>query len=208
MNILFVCTGNTCRSPMAEALLKKYNSNANVKSAGVFAGKGAPISGGARQVLEEEGIEVDHQSQPVTPELLDWADLVLTMSEQHKQSLAMQYDQWQNKYFTLKEYVAGDQAAADWEKLKQAYTEIEEKRIQFINDNRNKYEDDAMQQKLYEALKEDLEEIHKLENELPSFDISDPFGADVTIYRDTMKEIDKNITFLLKKIDAENQDGK
>ncbi len=84
MNILFVCTGNTCRSPMAQALLEnKKITGVNVKSAGIFA-DGSKISMGSVNALKEVGIDYGHHiSAPLTKEMLDWADVIYCMSESH-----------------------------------------------------------------------------------------------------------------------------
>lgn len=103
--VLFVCTGNTCRSPMAEALLrKKAGERVEVKSAGLQAATSSPLSEGTRAILEEKGIFPTHQSQPLTEELLTWADLILTMTEGHKQSISVFFPEVQPRLFTLKEF--------------------------------------------------------------------------------------------------------
>jgi protein-tyrosine phosphatase len=88
-NILFVCTGNTCRSPMAEAVARREIEqrglhHVRVASAGVAADPGAPASPPARLVLSREGIEIGgHSSRLLDHEILSWADLVLAMSPSH-----------------------------------------------------------------------------------------------------------------------------
>ncbi|WP_088008491.1 low molecular weight protein arginine phosphatase [Indiicoccus explosivorum] len=107
MNIFFVCTGNTCRSPMAEAIMKaKEMEGVDVRSAGLFAG-GGPISAHARTVLTEEGIDSDHRSRSVSSEDIEWATVVLTMTKTHKESLIRSYPGAGHKIYTLKEYVSG-----------------------------------------------------------------------------------------------------
>ncbi|WP_305082616.1 low molecular weight protein arginine phosphatase [Oceanobacillus alkalisoli] len=113
MNILFVCTGNTCRSPMAEAILRDRYPQVEVQSAGVFAADGASASDHTYQALEENGITLDHRSQPATEELLEWAELVLTMTSQHKQLLTMEYPDFTEKLYTLKEYT--DEESHDYD---------------------------------------------------------------------------------------------
>lgn len=108
VNILFVCTGNTCRSPMAEALLKSKNSNKfAVRSAGVFAENGGEASTYASEVLAEKGITHDHKSTLLTSELADWATYILTMTNGHKTAVLSQFPHVNEKTFILKEFVNG-----------------------------------------------------------------------------------------------------
>lgn len=88
MHILLVCTGNTCRSPMAEALLKGAIANSaalsgqvQVRSAGIMASVGAPAAAHAQQVVQNRGLSLAaHKAAQLTDELVNWADLILVMS--------------------------------------------------------------------------------------------------------------------------------
>jgi protein-tyrosine-phosphatase len=87
--LLFVCTGNTCRSPLAEALARgeaerRGWSHLEVASAGVSAVAGQGASEGALRVAERHGLPLDaHRSRPLTADLTAWADLILVMSPGH-----------------------------------------------------------------------------------------------------------------------------
>jgi protein arginine phosphatase len=108
-HILFVCTGNTCRSPMAAALLKNKNlPGVEVKSAGVFAMDGSDASEHAKTVLAEKGVEIAHQSSMLTREHVEWATYILTMTEGHKQHVISRFPEAKDKTFTLKEFVLGE----------------------------------------------------------------------------------------------------
>lgn len=112
MNILFVCTGNTCRSPMAQALLeekaKEIGISLNIKSAGIFALDGQRASKEAIEVLKADGIDISsHRANMIYRDLLEEADLILTMAVSHKGVLLSQYKFIKGKVYTLKEYAYG-----------------------------------------------------------------------------------------------------
>lgn len=84
--ILFVCTGNTCRSPMAEAIARSVldDSEIFVASAGVAAMDGAPTSEETLRALEAIGIEYEGRSTPLSADMIRKADLVLCMTQAHQ----------------------------------------------------------------------------------------------------------------------------
>lgn len=106
MNVLIVCTGNTCRSPMAAAYLKHHGPKQwEVRSAGVYAMDGASASANAKKVLEKNQISSEHASTSLSVADIKWADIILTMTESHKQAIAAVYPQALEKMYTLKESV-------------------------------------------------------------------------------------------------------
>lgn len=111
--VLFVCTGNTCRSPMAEALMReKLNKRFNksqfpidpfyVASAGISAFPGGPASPEAQKVMAARGLDLsEHQSCAVTEHALNHADLILTMTQTHRASILDRMPQIRSKVHLL-----------------------------------------------------------------------------------------------------------
>ena len=97
MIVTFVCTGNTCRSPMGEAILQnladKWGWDMRVFSAGLYASIGSPVSENAREVLRYVfGIRnFFHSARPMTQDLFDSSDLVIGMTEGHARVLTERF---------------------------------------------------------------------------------------------------------------------
>ena len=104
--VLFVCTGNTCRSPMAAAVLNAKGSH-RVKSAGVAAFDGSSITDHAASALEEAGVSPDvtnyrnHSSRTVDEELMKWADVVVAVTGKHYMQLLFRFPEHAEKIRAL-----------------------------------------------------------------------------------------------------------
>ncbi len=91
--VLFVCTGNTCRSPMADGLFRHrmpttWRGRVEARSCGTGALPGMPATGTAKQAARKKGFDISgHRSQPLSLDLLDWADLVVAMEQKHLQAV-------------------------------------------------------------------------------------------------------------------------
>ena len=152
--ILLVCTGNICRSPLAAALLQRALTERGVEgmdvsSAGTGAWDGAPVSEGAYLVGLERGLDLSaHRARLLTRELIEEADLVLTMARHHRARV----DELggEGRVFVLGEYAGreGDEA-----------------------------------------------------------DVSDPFGGDLEVYRDTCVELEALIEAAVERIVKELASG-
>jgi protein-tyrosine-phosphatase len=110
--ILFVCTGNTCRSPMAEAI-----ANVLLKDKGIEASSGGLTvffeespSQNAIEAVKEYGVDISkHLAHQIVEEDIENADIVLTMTNSHKMTLTTTFPYYMEKIFTIYEFAQGDE---------------------------------------------------------------------------------------------------
>lgn len=103
MKIIFVCTGNTCRSPIAESIAKQRLPKFDIQSRGIYAVDGQSISYPAEVIISENELPLPSSACSFSEADLD-ADLILTMSQSHKQQIENLYSQ-SLPIYTLYEYI-------------------------------------------------------------------------------------------------------
>lgn len=119
--IMFICTGNICRSAMAEKLLirkvedKKITDKIQTFSSGIYAYENDKSTYEAIKIMKDE-YDIDlsnHRATPVRDSNIEEMDLILCMTQNHKNSLNLIYPNLQNKIFLIKEYIGLNGDIAD-----------------------------------------------------------------------------------------------
>ncbi|AZN38619.1 low molecular weight protein arginine phosphatase [Paenibacillus albus] len=186
--ILFVCTGNTCRSPMAEALLRtlaeERGLQLDIRSAGVSTIDGLPVSKNAQEALSRRGIQHKGASKALETGSIAWSDLILTMTGSHKRQLLQRFPSAVDKTYTLLEFVNTD-------------PEVLERIAELEGILSEWHMNQALGQPLSEAKRARLLE---LERQMPSFDIEDPFGGPLGVYEQSAAQIQEALKRLLDRL--------
>lgn len=116
-NVLFVCTGNTCRSPMAEGLFRKAlgkREGWGVRSAGVSASVGSKESRETAKLLRDRGAALaEFRSQQVSEDMIAEADAVFAMTQGHLYALEDEFPDYCDKFYLLCDFIDGDSCGGD-----------------------------------------------------------------------------------------------
>ena len=108
-SVLFICTGNSCRSQMAQGYLQKIladsKKNIDVDSAGISAYEGSPPTSQAIEVMRRSDIDISlNRSKPTTQDLIEKADLILAMTGMHIRNLEHRFPESRKKIYLLREF--------------------------------------------------------------------------------------------------------
>ncbi|WP_373232150.1 low molecular weight protein arginine phosphatase [Cohnella sp.] len=190
--VLIVCTGNTCRSPMAEVMLKDLAARGGkpleVRSAGVSAVNGQPISPHAAATLRKRSLELPGTSTALSGDEVAWAHLILTMTAGHKRAILQRYPEAVAKTFTMKEYaLRGDPVMDDVAEAERLYSEWQVRQ--------------ALGQNL---TAEEHARLFELQRRIPDFDIADPFGGSLSMYERCADELEDILLTLVDKLDGKS----
>ena len=125
-NILVVCVGNICRSPVAEAMLCRALPDKRIQSAGLGALVGQGVDATARQLAEADGLAVaDHRARQLTVEMLQGADLILVMSQGQRRAVGELSPQALGKTMTLGRWLPDEPEIPDpYRKSRDAFEHV------------------------------------------------------------------------------------
>lgn len=193
-----------------------------IKTAGLSAFPGMAPSDQAVEVMEEKGLDLSrHAAECVGEEMVEWADLILTMTWGHKKRLLQHYPAARGKVFTLKEY---GQPLPEAERALALQEAIIEKEAALLAAHKDELDDLLKQQ---QRLRQELEaveaaigewqtkfaaeiapqeqELAALEQKIIALDIGDPFGGTVEIYRQAAREIEDALAAVIRRLVEEQQ---
>lgn len=148
MKIMYICTGNICRSAMAEGMLKKELQDKNIEnvkvySCGIYAITGDYATYNAIEAANKYNVDIsNHRATNIKDSNIKEMDLILCATESHKQSVVFLYPELKDRVYTMKEYA-------------------------------------------------------KLDNDGKDMDIKDPWGYDIEVYKNCIKEIEDTIQKML-----------
>ncbi|MDR1774266.1 MAG: threonylcarbamoyl-AMP synthase [Clostridioides sp.] len=198
-DILFVCTGNTCRSPLAEVLLKdiirKNGKNPYryfVHSAGISTIDGNEASKNSFEVAKSNGLDLSkHKSSQLTKEMIDKADVIITMTYAHKRILIHSLPECMDKVFTLGELA--NEPNENEQNFNTNTRTLSEKNESLSEKNIGLSEKNISLSEKNESLSEKNIGLYDKNNSYDkksiNIDIKDPFGGDISDYEETFNQV-------------------